>query len=45
MIRHWIKDKALRTFLLAYNLAAAVALNVLVWRNNLWREKLWTKIP
>jgi len=45
MIWHWIKDKLLRAFLLIYNFTAAVALNVLAWRNNMWREDRWTRKP
>ncbi|MBN1282465.1 MAG: hypothetical protein JXA24_01660 [Proteobacteria bacterium] len=45
MRRFGPRSIALRIVLSFLNLAAAVSLQVLMWRNGLWDEKSWTDKP
>lgn len=39
-----LRSTLLSLLLLFYNLFAAAVLNVLMWRNNAWNEKKWSKL-
>lgn len=45
MLRPGCRSIALRIVLMALNFATAVSLQVLMWRNGMWRKDRWTEKP